>query len=86
MIRYLAIRDVRLVYAPPSSIGKFGGDTDNWMWPRHTGNWGFYRAYVGADGLLADYDQANKPYTPAAHFSVNKDGLAEDDFVMVLGF
>ena len=86
LIRYLSIRDVRLVYAPPSSIGKFGGDTDNWMWPRHTGDWGFYRAYVGADGLPADYDEANRPYTPAAHFSVNKDGLAEDDFVMVLGY
>ncbi len=86
LIRYLAIRDVRLVYAPPSSIGKFGGDTDNWMWPRHTGDWGFYRAYVGADGLPADYDPANQPYTPAAHFSVNKEGLAEDDFVMVLGY
>lgn len=86
LIRYLAIRDVRLVYAPPSSIGKFGGDTDNWMWPRHTGDWGFYRAYVGADGLPADYNTTNRPYTPAAHFAVNKDGLAEDDFVMVLGY
>ena len=54
LIKQLAIRDVRLVYAPPSNIGKFGGDTDNWMWPRHTGDWSFYRAYVNRDGQPAD--------------------------------
>lgn len=86
LIKLLAIRDVRLVYAPPSSIGKFGGDTDNWMWPRHTGDWSFYRAYVGPDGNPADYSEDNVPYQPKAHLKVSAGGVKEDDFVMVLGY
>ena len=86
LIKLLAIRDVRLVYAPPSSIGKFGGDTDNWMWPRHTGDWAFYRAYVGPDGNPADYSEDNVPYEPKAHLKVSASGIKEDDFVMVLGY
>ncbi|MCC2618011.1 S46 family peptidase [Aestuariibacter halophilus] len=86
LIKLLAIRDVRLVYAPPSSIGKFGGDTDNWMWPRHTGDWSYYRAYVGKDGKPADYSEDNVPYTPKAHLKVNAGGVSADDFVMVLGY
>lgn len=86
LIKQLAIRDVRLVYAPPSSIGKFGGDTDNWMWPRHTGDWSFYRAYVDKNGNPADFSKDNVPYQPAAHLKVNINGVDEDDFVMVLGY
>ncbi|NTS78002.1 S46 family peptidase [Catenovulum sp. SM1970] len=86
LIKQLAIRDVRLVYAPPSSIGKFGGDTDNWMWPRHTGDWAFYRAYVGKDGKPADYAKDNVPFEPKAFLTVNANGVDEDDYVMVLGY
>ena len=86
LIKLLAIRDVRLVYAPPSSIGKFGGDTDNWMWPRHTGDWAFYRAYVAPDGSPADYSDKNVPYQPKAHLKVSASGVKQDDFVMVLGY
>lgn len=86
LIRQLAIRDVRLVYAPPSSIGKFGGDTDNWMWPRHTGDWAFYRAYVNQEGRPADYSPDNRPYTPKAFLRVNAKSVDEGDFVMVLGY
>lgn len=86
LIKQLAIRDVRLVYAPPSSIGKFGGDTDNWMWPRHTGDWSFYRAYVNKDGKPADYSKDNVPFTPDAFLKVNAKGVDEGDYVMVLGY
>ena len=86
LIKQLAIRDVRLVYAPPSSIGKFGGDTDNWMWPRHTGDWSFYRAYVGPDGNPADFSENNVPYEPKTHLKVNAQGVSKDDFVMVMGY
>jgi hypothetical protein len=86
LIKQLAIRDVRLVYAPPSSIGKFGGDTDNWMWPRHTGDWSFYRAYVSKDGKPADYSKDNVPFEPEAFLKVNANGVQEKDYVMVLGY
>lgn len=82
----LEIRDVRLVYAPPSSIGKFGGDVDNWMWPRHTGDFSLYRAWVGPDGLPADPSPDNIPYTPRHWLSVGTDGVEAGDFVMVVGF
>ncbi|QOL24487.1 S46 family peptidase [Thalassotalea sp. LPB0316] len=86
LIKQLALRDVRLVYAPPSSIGKFGGDTDNWMWPRHTGDWAFYRAYVNKDGKPADYSEDNVPFEPKAFLKVNASGVEENDYVMVLGY
>ena len=86
LIKQLAIRDVRLVYAPPSSIGKFGGDTDNWMWPRHTGDWAFYRAYVNKDGKPADYSEDNVPFKPDAFLKVNANGVDDGDYVMVLGY
>jgi hypothetical protein len=86
LIKQMAIRDVRLVYAPPSSIGKFGGDTDNWMWPRHTGDWAFYRAYVGPDGQSADYSEDNVPYSSESFLKVNASGVQQDDYVMVLGY
>ena len=64
LIKQLEIRDVRLVHAPAESIGKYGGDIDNWMWPRHTGDYSFYRAYVGPDGKPADFAPENVPYEP----------------------
>lgn len=86
LFKQLTIRDVRLVHAPASSIGKYGGDIDNWMWPRHTGDYGFYRAYVNKDGQPADYSDDNVPYQPKHHLKVNKSGVDEDDYIMVLGY
>ncbi|WP_082075887.1 S46 family peptidase [Teredinibacter turnerae] len=85
LIKRLEIRDVRLVYAPATSIGKYGGDIDNWQWPRHTGDWGFYRAYVGKDGKPADYSKDNVPYTSKSFLKVAADGVKENDFVMAAG-
>ncbi len=82
----LEIKDVRLVYAPASGIGNFGGETDNWMWPRHTGDWGFYRAYVAPDGSSAAYSKANVPYRNPAKLTVAREGVKDGDFVMVAGF
>ncbi len=78
--------DVRLVGAPPSSIGKFGGDTDNWMWPRHTGDFSLFRVYAGADNEPAPYSEDNVPYKPKRFFKVNAKGVKEGDFTMVYGF
>ena len=78
--------DVRLVGAPPSSIGKFGGDTDNWVWPRHTGDFSLFRIYAGPDNEPAPYSEANNPFQPAHFLPVNLDGAAEGDFTMVYGF
>ena len=86
LIKQLEIRDVRLVHAPPEGVGKFGGDTDNWMWPRHTGDYGFYRAYVSRDGKAADYAKDNVPYQPATHLKMAKEGVKEGDFIMALGY
>jgi hypothetical protein len=86
MIKQLEIRDVRLVHAPPSGIGKFGGDTDNWMWPRHTGDYGFYRAYVSKDGKAADYSKDNVPYVPKHYLKIAQQGVKEGDFIMVVGY
>src|SRR5450830_1005905 len=86
LIKQLEIRDVRLVHAPPSGVGKFGGDTDNWMWPRHTGDYGFYRAYVSKDGKAADYSKDNVPYVPKHYLKIAKDGVKEGDFIMVAGY
>lgn len=86
LIKQLEIRDVRLVYAPAMGIGKFGGDVDNWMWPRHTGDYSFYRAYVNKDGKPADFSADNVPYTPPSFLKVSAKGVADGDFVMVLGY
>nr|WP_231757970.1 S46 family peptidase [Microbulbifer elongatus] len=86
LIKQLAIRDVRLVHAPAASIGKFGGDIDNWMWPRHTGDYSFLRAYVGPDGKPADFSKDNVPYKPKHHLTVATEGPKEGDFVMVAGY
>jgi hypothetical protein len=82
----LEIRDVRLVYAPPSSIGKYGGDVDNWEWPRHTGDFALYRAWAGADGQPADPAPDNVPYRPEHWLRIGVDGVEEGDFVMVVGY
>ncbi len=79
-------RDVRLVGAPPSAIGKFGGDTDNWMWPRHTGDFSLFRIYAGPDNQPADYDPSNQPYKPAKFLSISLKGLQPGDFTMVMGY
>jgi len=86
LFKQLTIRDVRLVHAPASSIGKYGGDIDNWMWPRHTGDYGFYRAYVGKDGQPADFHEDNIPYKPKHHLKVNKSSVDDGDYIMVLGY
>ena len=82
---YKVYRDVRLVGAPPSSIGKFGGDTDNWMWPRHTGDFSVFRIYAGRDNEPADYDADNVPYTPKRFFRISRAGVKEGDFTFVYG-
>src|SRR5690606_31678155 len=86
LIRQMEIRDVRLVYAPSDSIGKFGGDEDNFEWPRHTGDWGFLRAYVGKDGKPAAYSPDNVPYQPASWLTVSQQPLQQGDYVMVTGY
>ncbi len=78
--------DVRLVGAPPQSIGKFGGDTDNWMWPRHTGDFSIFRVYAGPDNKPADYSPENKPYKAEKFLKVSLGGVEENDFAMIMGF
>ena len=82
---YKVYRDVRLVGAPPSSIGKFGGDTDNWMWPRHTGDFSVFRIYAGRDNEPADYSPDNVPFTPKRFFRISRAGVKEGDFTFVYG-
>lgn len=78
--------DVRLVGTPPESIGKFGSDTDNWVWPRHTGDFALFRIYAGPDNLPAEYAEENIPYTPKHHLPISLDGVEEGDFTLVFGF
>lgn len=78
--------DVRLVGAPPSAIGKFGGDTDNWMWPRHTGDFAVFRIYANSDNKPASYSPDNVPYKPKAFFPISLNGVQEGDFTMVFGY
>jgi hypothetical protein len=86
LFRNLEIRDVRLAYAPPGSVGNYGGEIDNWMWPRHTGDFAFYRAYVGRDGRPAAYSPDNVPYRPKHWLKIADKPLAAGDFVMVAGY
>jgi len=86
LIKQRQIKDVRLVYAPADSIGKFGGDIDNWMWPRHTGDFSFLRAYVSPEGKSVEYSKDNVPYKPKSFLAVNPHGLQEGDYAMVLGY
>ncbi|MFT3885993.1 MAG: S46 family peptidase [Flavobacteriales bacterium] len=78
--------DIRLVCAPPGGVGKFGGDTDNWMWPRHTGDFSIFRIYAGPDNAPADYSKDNVPYVPKRSLKVSMDGVKEGDFTMIYGF
>ncbi len=79
-------KDVRMVGAPPSSIGKFGGDTDNWMWPRHTGDFSVFRVYADENGRPAEYAKTNRPYRPRTHLKVSLKGFEAGDFAMIMGF
>lgn len=83
---YLVLRDVRVAYAPPKSIGFFGGDDDNFEWPRHCGDFTFMRAYVGPDGKPADYSVNNVPYKPKKFLPISTAGVREGDFTMVMGY
>ncbi len=83
---YEQFDDVRLVAAPPSSIGKFGGDTDNWMWPRHTGDFSVFRIYANEQNEPAAYSEDNVPYSPKHHFKISTKGVEEGDFTMIYGF
>jgi hypothetical protein len=86
LIEQLEIRDVRLVYAPASGVGNYGGEIDNWRWPRHSGDVSIFRAYVGKDGLPADYSKDNVPFKPAHYLKVAQKPLREGDLVMVAGY
>jgi hypothetical protein len=83
---YETFRDIRLVGAPPQSMGKFGGDTDNWMWPRHTADFSMFRIYCGKDGKPAAYSKENVPYKPKHHLPISLKGYKMNDFAMVLGY
>ncbi|MFO7616114.1 MAG: S46 family peptidase, partial [Bacteroidales bacterium] len=83
---YEVYRDVRLVGAPPSAIGKFGGETDNWIWPRHTGDFALFRVYAGPDNKPASYSPDNVPYVPKKHFAISLKGVEKGDFTMVFGY
>lgn len=85
-ITAMEIRDVRLVYAPAQGVGNFGGEVDNWMWPRHTGDFAFYRAYVGPDGLPADFSPENVPYRPEHHLEISTRDLDPGDLVLLAGY
>lgn len=86
MFVYRVFSDVRLVGAPPSSIGKFGGDTDNWVWPRHTGDFSIFRIYADKDNNPAAYSKDNVPYTPKKYFHIAASGASEGDFTFIYGF
>ncbi len=86
LIVYKIYRDVRFVGAPPASIGKFGGETDNWMWPRHTGDFSMFRVYAGKDNEPAEYSEENKPYVPKQSLKISLKGINEGDFTMIMGY
>ena len=86
LVRQLELRDVRLVYAPPNDIGNYGGEVDNFVWPRHAGDFTLLRAYVGKDGKPADYSPDNVPYVPPAHLQVSTRNVKEGDYAMLAGY
>ena len=86
LISYIEYRDVRLVGTPPAAVGKFGGETDNWMWPRHTGDFSMFRIYADKKGAPADYSAKNVPLKPKQHLKVSLKGVKENDFAMVMGY
>ncbi len=83
---YTYLKDVRLVFAPPRAIGEFGGEDDNWVWPRHTGDFSFFRAYVGPNGAPADHSASNVPYHPRKYLQVAPQGVSEGDFIFIFGY
>jgi hypothetical protein len=86
LFRYVLLKDVRLVMAPPLTVGQFGGDSDNWEWPRHNGDFSLVRAYVGKDGKPAPYSKDNIPYKPKNTLKINPKGTQEGDFVFIMGY
>ena len=86
LFEYKTYRDIRLVAAPPESVGKYGGDTDNWMWPRHTGDFSMLRIYADENNEPADFSESNVPYQPKRHLRISMDGVSEGDFTMVMGY
>jgi len=86
LIIYKTYRDVRFVGAPPASVGKFGGEADNWTWPRHTGDFSMFRVYAGADNQPADYSEDNVPYVPKKSLSISLKGYKDGDFSMIMGY
>jgi len=86
LFRFQRLKDVRLVYAPPQDLGNFGGEVDNWMWPRHTCDFSFLRAYVSKDGRGADHSPDNVPYKPKSFLRISLEGLKEGDFTFVMGY
>jgi hypothetical protein len=86
LVKQLELRDIRLVYAPPRAIGNYGDEVDNFVWPRHAGDFTVLRAYVAPDGKPADYAKENVPYHPPAHLQIAKQGVHEGDFVMLAGY
>lgn len=86
LYRFKRIKDVRLVYAPPQDLGNYGGEVDNWMWPRHTCDFSFLRAYVSKDGVGVDYNPENVPYRPKVWLKISTEGIREGDFTFVMGY
>jgi len=86
LFRYQLLKDVRLVYVPARSIGEYGGEKDNWVWPRHSGDFAFLRAYVAPDGSSAEYNVNNVPFKPKRFLKINTKGINENDFVFILGY
>lgn len=86
IIVYKVFRDIRFVGAPPASIGKFGGKTDNWMWPRHTGDFSMFRVYAGKDNEPAEYSEDNVPYVPKQSLRISLKGINEGDYTMIMGY
>ena len=86
LFRYKTIKDVRIVYVPQRAVGEFGGESDNWVWPRHTGDFSFLRAYVAKDGSSAAYSKDNVPYQPKKYLTINPNGANEGDFIFILGY
>jgi len=86
LLKYEVFKDVRFVGAPPSSIGNYGGETDNWMWPRHTCDFSVFRVYMGKDGNPAEYSKDNIPYVPKHFLPISLKGVKEGDFTMIMGY
>ena len=86
LFTFIRLKDIRIVYVPARSIGEYGGEVDNWMWPRHTGDFAFLRAYVGPDGKPAEYSKNNVPYQPKSYLKISAKGISEGDFALIIGY